>query len=94
MKENNINRRELIKKMFLEDDMSVEEIASKLGVSNAFVKEDLLMLGINPSHPKNLIKKLLEMEGKKRNYNLEDIMSLETRLKIADLLLKRRSKHG
>ncbi len=48
-----IDRRNAIKKYFLEDKMSIEEIANKLRISEALVKEDLLAKGIAPNAKRN-----------------------------------------
>lgn len=45
------NRKKAIKKMFLEDEMSVSEIANNLGISEKQVNEDLTMMGIPPKLP-------------------------------------------
>lgn len=91
------NQKEMIKKMFLEDNMSVEEIASKLGFSKVFVKENLLMMGIEPSLSPDLIKKLVKnsktkaSEGviSKRTPKNKSGSIVATRLEIVKLLLEK-----
>ena len=65
------SRKEKIKTMLLNDKMSIEEIASKLGVSTSLIKEDLLMMGIAPNLPSNLSKKVLQQnsESNASSYN-------------------------
>lgn len=91
------NRKNAIKKMFLEDEMSVPEIAYDLGISKKQVKEDLTMMGIDPNLPIPLRKQLLE-NAKKRKKDISENKStpktevggiIATRLKIANLLFEK-----
>lgn len=91
------NRKKSINKMFLEDEMSVEEIASKIGISKKQVEEDLTMMGIDPNLPLALRKQLLENSKKRKNDDLESKSTsktevggiIATRLKIANLLFEK-----
>ena len=91
------NRKKSINKMFLEDEMSVEEIASKIGISKKQVEEDLTMMGIDPKLPLALRKQLLENAKKRKNDDLESKSTsktevggiIATRLKIANLLFEK-----
>ena len=91
------NRKKSINKMFLEDEMSVEEIASKIGISKKQVEEDLTMMGIDPNLPLALRKQLLENSKKRKNDDLESKSTsktevggiIATRLKIAKLLFEK-----
>ena len=91
------NRKKAIKKMFLEDEMSVPEIAEDLGISEKQVKEDLAMMGIDPKLPPILRKQLLENAKKRKNDVSENKNTsktevggiIATRLKIANLLFEK-----
>ena len=91
------NRKKAIKKMFLEDEMSVSEIADNLGISEKQVNEDLTMLGIDPKLPIPLRKQLLENAKKRKNDVSENKSTsktevggiIATRLKIANLLFEK-----
>ena len=88
------NRKKAIKKMFLEDEMSVSEIADNLGISEKQVNEDLTMMGIDPKLPLVLRKQLLENAKKRKNHSSENKNTsktevggiISTRLKIASEL--------
>lgn len=91
------NRKKAIKEMFLEDEMSVLEIADDLGISEKQVKEDLTMMGIDPKLPPALRKQLLENAKKRKNdvskskntSKAETGGIIATRLKIANLLFEK-----
>lgn len=91
------NRKKAIKKMFLEDEMSVSEIANNLGISEKQVNEDLTMMGIHPKLPPVLRKQLLENAKKRKNHSSENKNTskaevggiIATRLKIANLLFEK-----
>ena len=91
------NRKKAIKKMFLEDEMSVSEIADNLGISEKQVNEDLTMMGIDPKLPLVLRKQLLENAKKRKNHSSENKNTsktevggiISTRLKIASLLFEK-----
>lgn len=91
------NRKKAIKKKFLEDEMSVSEIADDLGISEKQVNEDLTMLGIDPKLPPALRKQLLENTKKRKNDVSENKSTsktevggiIATRLKIANLLFEK-----
>lgn len=91
------NRKKAIKEMFLEDEMSVPEIADDLGISEKQVKEDLTMMGIDPNLPIPLRKQLLENAKKRKNdvskskntSKAETGGIIATRLKIANLLFEK-----
>lgn len=86
------NRRRTIKRMFLEDELSIEEIKSYLGLSIVQVKEDLIMMGVDPEVPAILQKKLFEDElGKNKHIFKGKTDEVVTRrLKIANLLFEKR----
>ena len=91
------NRKKAIKKKFLEDEMSVPEIAKDLGISEKQVKEDLTMMGIDPNLSIPLRKQLLENAKKRENDVSENKNTskaetggiIATRLKIANLLFEK-----
>ena len=91
------NRKKSIKKKFLEDEMSVPEIAKDLGISEKQVNEDLTMTGIDPKLPIPLRKQLLENAKKRKNDVSENKSTsktevggiIATRLKIANLLFEK-----
>ena len=91
------NRKKAIKKKFLENEMSVPEIAEDLGISEKQVKEDLTMMGIDPKLPPILRKQLLENAKKRKNDGSKSKNTskaetggiIATRLKVANLLFEK-----
>ena len=88
------NRKRKIKKMFLEDGLSPDEIASNLKIDKKQVKEDLIMMGIDPDLPPDLRRQLIERKQERKNAELKSEKPIgsnadgiiATRLKIANLL--------
>ena len=71
------NRKRKIKKMFLEDGLSPDEIADDLKIDRKQVKEDLTMIGIDPNLSPALRRQLIEREQERKNSTSEDLTKLE-----------------